>query len=50
MDSYELDIPRLQRTLRAIEGVWENGKHIKGRIVFDMSSGNSVYHLKLGGK
>lgn len=27
MDSYDIDTERVKRTLRAIEGVWENGRH-----------------------
>ena len=34
MDSYALDIPRVQRTLRAIEGKWQNGRHVKGGLKF----------------
>ncbi|MBO4786400.1 MAG: hypothetical protein J5510_04965 [Prevotella sp.] len=40
MDSYEIDIERVQRTLRAIEGVWESGKHVKGGLKFDTPRGN----------
>ncbi|MBO5707592.1 MAG: hypothetical protein J6T37_01420 [Bacteroidales bacterium] len=40
MDSYEMDIPRVQRSLRAIEGQWANGKHQKGGLKFDTPRGN----------
>ena len=30
MDSYDMDVPRVHRTLRAIEGVWSGGRHQKG--------------------
>ena len=40
MDSYDLDPARVQRTLRAIEGVWNNGKHVKGGLKFDTPRGN----------
>ena len=30
MDSYKMDVARVHRTLRAIEGVWHGGKHVKG--------------------
>jgi phage terminase large subunit-like protein len=40
MDSYDLDPARVQRTLRAIEGVWNNGHHVKGGLKFDTPRGN----------
>lgn len=40
MDSYEIDVARVKRTLRAIEGVWENGRHVKGGLKFDTPRGN----------
>ena len=40
MDSYDIDVARVQRTLRAIEGVWNNGKHVKGGLKFDTPRGN----------
>ena len=45
MDSYDMDIPRVQRTLRAIEGKWENGRHIKGGLKFDTPRGDM--HVRL---
>ena len=45
MDSYEMDIPRVQRTLRAIEGRWENGKHVKGGLKFSTPRGSQ--HVRL---
>ena len=45
MDSYDLDPERVQRTLRAIEGVWENGRHQKGGLKFDTPRGDM--HVRL---
>ena len=45
MDSYEMDTPRVQRTLRAIEGRWENGKHVKGGLKFSTPRG--AMHVRL---
>ena len=45
MDSYDMDIPRVQRTLRAIEGRWENGKHVKGGLKFSTPRG--AMHVRL---
>ena len=45
MDSYSLDIPRVQRTLRAIEGRWENGRHVKGGLKFSTPRG--AMHVRL---
>ena len=45
MDSYDMDIPRVQRTLRAIEGKWENGRHIKGGLKFSTPRG--AMHVRL---
>ena len=45
MDSYEVDVERVQRTLRAIEGVWRDGKHVKGGLKFDTPRGNR--HVRL---
>ena len=45
MDSYRIDTERVQRTLRAIEGVWERGKHVKGGLKFDTPRGNR--HVRL---
>ena len=45
MDSYDMDIPRVQRTLRAIEGRWENGRHVKGGLKFSTPRGSQ--HVRL---
>ena len=45
MDSYALDIPRVQRTLRAIEGKWANGRHVKGGLRFSTPRGSQ--HVRL---
>ena len=45
MDSYALDILRVQRTLRAIEGRWENGRHVKGGLKFSTPRG--AMHVRL---
>ena len=45
MDSYEMDIHRVQRTLRAIEGRWENGRHVKGGLKFSTPRG--AMHVRL---
>lgn len=45
MDSYEMDAERVKRTLRAIEGVWQNGTHVKGGLKFDTPRGNR--HVRL---
>ena len=45
MDSYDMDIPRVQRTLRAIEGRWENGRHVKGGLKFSTPRG--AMHVRL---
>ena len=45
MDSYEIDVERVKRTLRAIEGVWRDGKHVKGGLKFDTPRGN--HHVML---
>ena len=45
MDSYEMDIPRVQRTLRAIEGQWRNGRHVKGGLKFSTPRGSQ--HVRL---
>ena len=39
-DSYELNPERVKLWLRAIEGVWENGQHVKGGLKFDTPRGN----------
>ena len=45
MDSYKMDIPRVHRTLRAIEGVWKDGKHVKGGLKFSTPRGSQ--HVRL---
>ena len=40
MDSYEMNEQRVQMVIRAIEGIWENGKHVKGGLKFDTPRGN----------
>lgn len=40
MDSYEVNAQRVQMVIRAIEGQWKNGKHIKGGLKFDTPRGN----------
>lgn len=45
MDSYEMDAERVKRTMRAIEGVWKNGKHVKGGLKFDTPRGNMNVQL-----
>ena len=45
MDSYALDIHRVQRTLRAIEGKWENCRHVKGGLKFSTPRG--AMHVRL---
>ena len=45
MESYALDIARVQRTLRAIEGKWENGRHVKGGLKFSTPRG--AMHVRL---
>ena len=45
MDSYAMDGERVRRTIRAIEGQWENGKHKKGGLKFDTPRGNR--HVRL---
>ena len=45
MDSYDMDPERVQRSLRAIEGQWKNGRHVKGGLKFDTPRGNQ--HVRL---
>lgn len=45
MDSYLIAPKRVQTTIRAIEGKWEGGKHIKGGLKFDTPRGNQ--HVRL---
>ena len=44
-DSYKMDVPRVHRTLRAIEGVWKDGKHVKGGLKFSTPRGSQ--HVRL---
>ena len=45
MDSYDMDIPRVQRSLRAIEGRWQGGRHVKGGLKFSTPRGSQ--HVRL---
>ncbi len=45
MDSYDLDPQRVQRSLRAIEGQWKNGRHVKGGLKFSTPRG--AMHVRL---
>ena len=45
LDSYDLDPERVKRSLRAIEGQWANGRHVKGGLRFDTPRGNM--HVRL---
>lgn len=45
MDSYDVDAERVRLAIRAIEGVWQNGKHIRGGLKFDTPRGNR--HVRL---
>ena len=45
MDSYQVNPQRVQMTVRAIEGQWKNGKHIKGGLKFDTPRGNMNVRL-----
>ena len=45
MDSYDMDPERVQRHMKAIEGQWKNGRHVKGGLKFDTSRGNQ--HVRL---
>lgn len=45
MDSYDIDAPRVQRSLRAIEGQWANGRHKKGGLKFSTPRG--AMHVRL---
>ena len=45
MSSYDLDPERVKRSLRAIEGQWANGRHVKGGLKFDTPRGNM--HVRL---
>ena len=45
MDSYEIDTERVHRTLRAIEGQWQDGRHVKGGLKFSTPRGPQ--HVRL---
>ena len=45
LDSYDLDPERVKRSLRAIEGQWQGGRHVKGGLRFDTPRGNM--HVRL---
>lgn len=45
LDSYDLDPARVQRSLRAIEGQWKNGRHVKGGLKFSTPRG--AMHVRL---
>ena len=45
MDSYKMDVPRVHRTLRAIEGVWKDGRHQNGGLKFSTPRGSQ--HVRL---
>ena len=45
MDSYDIDPQRVQRSLRAIEGQWKNGRHVKGGLKFSTPRGSQ--HVRL---
>ena len=45
MDSYDLDPQRVKRSLRAIEGQWANGRHVKGGLRFSTPRGSQ--HVRL---
>ena len=45
MASYEMDPDRVRRSLRAIEGVWKGGRHVKGGLKFSTPRGPQ--HVRL---
>jgi len=45
LDSYDLDPERVKRSLRAIEGQWANGRHVKGGLKFSTPRGSQ--HVRL---
>ena len=45
MDSYDMDPERVKRSLRAIEGQWKNGRHVKGGLKFSTPRGSQ--HVRL---
>ena len=44
-DSYDMDPDRVKRSLRAIEGQWKNGRHVKGGLKFSTPRGSQ--HVRL---
>jgi len=40
MNTYELNTRRTRQVLRAIEGTWQDGQHVKGGLKFDTPRGN----------
>ena len=44
-DSYDVNADRVRLWLRAIEGVWKDGRHVKGGLKFDTPRGND--HVQL---
>ena len=40
LDSYDLDPERVKRSLRAIEGQWQGGRHVKGGLRFSTPRGS----------
>ena len=45
MDSYTLNVERVVMHIRAIEGVWKDGRHVQGSLKFDTPRGNQ--HVQL---
>ena len=45
MDSYDLDPARVKRSLKAIEGQWQSGRHMKGGLKFSTPRGSQ--HVRL---
>ena len=45
IDSYDLDPERVKRSLRAIEGQWQGGRHVKGGLRFSTPRGSQ--HVRL---
>ena len=45
MDTYQLNTKRVQKFVRAIEGIWRNGRHQRGGLKFDTPRGNQ--HVRL---
>jgi hypothetical protein len=45
LDSYDIDPERVKRSLRAIEGKWRDGRHLKGGLKFSTPRGSQ--HVRL---